>query len=209
MGQARWGSWEQRAGFLLSGSRPDGAQPCPPGASPGPGGLSPLSTCRLCQLSHSSHPEPPPTPCCPTPRPHSLYSHTRLLMLTCTLSSSVDVGGQPTPQTWARAFPVQSTPPGTSSCPSLLLTFNCLGIFSLWPPEGEGRGGVQRMRKGGREVLSPPHAALATSPQVRPALVTLGRGAAAQPLRRPIPLPSIEWTGPWLGSWAGDMAVSL
>lgn len=113
------------------------------------------------------------------------------------------------PQTWAQAFPAQSTPPGTSTRPSLLLTLHCLGIFSLWPPEGEERGGVQRMRKGGREVLSPPPAALATSPQVRPALVTLGRGAAAQPLRCPIPLLSIEWTGPCLESWAGDMAVSL
>lgn len=143
----------------------------------------------------------------PPPVPYSLYSHTH--SLTRTLSSSVDVGGQPTPQTWARAFPLQSAPPGTSSRLSLLLTFISLGVFSLQPQDGEGRGGVWRMRQGGREVPSPPPAGLATSPHVRPALVALVQGGCCTASQGPRPPAVHRGMGQRLGSRAGDVAVSL
>lgn len=62
---------------------------------------------------------------------------------------------------------------------------------------------------GGREVPSPPLPAW--PPVLKSGLHWWSwcRGTAAQPLRGPVPLPSIERTGQRLGSRAGDVAVSL
>ena len=143
MANGKWGKRGGGAGSRGLASSSRGALPT--------GGLSPLSACRLCQLSLSSHPEPPLTPCCPSPLPHSLYSHTRLLTLTRTLSSSVDVGraadapdlGSGLPS--AEHTPRHLHPPVTPSdltLPGYLLPLAPRGGGKRWGAEDEkGRPG--------------------------------------------------------------------
>lgn len=119
---SRGGELGGESHFLLSGSRPGAAlgPALTAGGLTGAWGLQPAK--RLWSLSAVSllTLQTRPTPCPPQPLSPTPFIHTH--SLTCTLSSSVDVGGQPTPQTWAQAFPLQSTPPSTSSRLSPLLT---------------------------------------------------------------------------------------